>query len=245
MIPYRGRQAVRIARLVLSIACVGWYAVNAWHRALGLSALLLGVHLLFAVLDVAAFNLETSLRLRVGLGIDVLYFTGWAWLAPEAFPAVWAAAVALGGAVVLQTPFVAMVTAVGVVLLSLSGWTQVLPWTVAALGVLSLGGALLREYLGSRLSQALQHNMVMRSQTENLREVERQRMAGDFHDGPLQNFVGFQMRLEIIRRQLERDPGVARKELEGLQELAKAQVTDLRSFVRTMRPPDEGLGLAD
>ena len=37
------------------------------------------------------------------------------------------------------------------------------------------------------------------------REDERQRIASDFHDGPLQSFISLQMRLEIVRKLLERD----------------------------------------
>jgi two-component system sensor histidine kinase DegS len=94
------------------------------------------------------------------------------------------------------------------------------------------------------MSTTLRHNVIIRSQAQTAREAERQRIAADFHDGPLQNFVGFQLRLEIIRRQLERNVDTAREELLQLQELCKSQVTDLRQFVRSMRPPDEGMSLA-
>src|ERR1022692_4003621 len=56
------------------------------------------------------------------------------------------------------------------------------------------------------------------------REVERQRIASDFHDGPLQSFISLQMRLEILRKLLERDFGTGMDDLRDLQELALQQV---------------------
>jgi two-component system sensor histidine kinase DegS len=85
--------------------------------------------------------------------------------------------------------------------------------------------------------------VLFRSEAEVAREAERQRIAADFHDGPLQSFISFQLRLEIVRRLIERDTRAALEEIRGLQELCKSQVTELRAFVRSMRPiqSDESL----
>src|ERR1019366_4044874 len=40
---------------------------------------------------------------------------------------------------------------------------------------------------------------------EKARELERVRIASDFHDGPLQSFISLPMRLEILRKLMERD----------------------------------------
>ena len=77
-----------------------------------------------------------------------------------------------------------------------------------------------------------------RYEAQQAREDERQRIAADFHDGPLQSFIGLQMRLEIVNRLLARDPRMAAEELIQLQELCKSQVGELRAFVRSMRPAD-------
>jgi signal transduction histidine kinase len=69
-------------------------------------------------------------------------------------------------------------------------------------------------------------------------EAERQRIASDFHDGALQSFISLQMRLEILRKLLERDRDAGMEELQQLQSLAQAQVRELRAFVRSMRPVD-------
>ncbi len=77
-----------------------------------------------------------------------------------------------------------------------------------------------------------------RTSAEQAREAERQRIGDDFHDGVLQSFISFQMRLDILRRLLERDYGAGLEELKQVQELSTAQLTELRSFVRSMRPMD-------
>jgi signal transduction histidine kinase len=69
-------------------------------------------------------------------------------------------------------------------------------------------------------------------------EEERQRIASDFHDGPLQSFISLQMRLDILRRLLERDVSSGLEDLRQLQALAQSQVRDLRAFLNSMRPAE-------
>ncbi len=111
------------------------------------------------------------------------------------------------------------------------------PALIAA-GILGCVLAIQREYLEERLSNASRQTVLYRYDAEKAREAERQRIAADFHDGPLQSFISFQMRLEIIRKLLLRDQTAATEELMQLQELCKSQVNELRSFVRSMRPVD-------
>jgi signal transduction histidine kinase len=73
---------------------------------------------------------------------------------------------------------------------------------------------------------------------ERAREEERQRIASDFHDGPLQSFISLQMRLEILRKVLDRDLNAGLEDLKELQRLAATQVRDLRTFLHSMRPVD-------
>lgn len=104
--------------------------------------------------------------------------------------------------------------------------------------------ALQKKALQDRLSAAAKQAVMFRSEAEHAREAERQRMAADFHDGPLQSFVGLQMRLEVVRKVLERDPKLAMEEIVQLQELSKMQAGELRAFVRSMRPVEvDGAGL--
>jgi signal transduction histidine kinase len=89
----------------------------------------------------------------------------------------------------------------------------------------------LTEDLTMKLSAALKA-------VEKAREEESQRIAGDFHDGPLQSFISLQMRLEILRKLLERDVDAGMQDLRQLQALAQSQVRDLRTFLHSMRPVD-------
>jgi signal transduction histidine kinase len=73
---------------------------------------------------------------------------------------------------------------------------------------------------------------------EKAREEESQRIAADFHDGPLQSFISLQMRLEILRKLLERDTDAGMQDLKELQGLAQSQIRDLRAFLHSMRPVD-------
>jgi signal transduction histidine kinase len=77
-----------------------------------------------------------------------------------------------------------------------------------------------------------------RRRAERATEAERQRVASDFHDGPLQNFISLQMRLEVLRKLLDRDLDAGMDELRQLQTIAQSQVRDLRVFLHSMRPVD-------
>ena len=117
------------------------------------------------------------------------------------------------------------------------------PMLVAA-GALGLLGCRLRQSLVDRLISSSRQAVVFRSESEKAREAERERIAADFHDGPMQSFISLQIRLEILRKLLERDPDSAANELVQLQELSKSQVAEIRAFVRSMRPVEvDGAGL--
>jgi len=69
-------------------------------------------------------------------------------------------------------------------------------------------------------------------------DEERDRIAQDFHDGPLQTFFSFDMHLQFIRQILDSNPEQAARELELLQELARDQGRELRELIMEMRPVD-------
>jgi signal transduction histidine kinase len=118
-----------------------------------------------------------------------------------------------------------------------------LTWVALAVGSAAVAMAFHKGYLEGRMSTTLRHNVIIRSQAQGAREAERERIAADFHDGPLQSFISFQMRLEIVRKLLGRDVEAAAEELRQLQQLCRSQVSELRSFVRSMRPVDDGSSL--
>jgi two-component system sensor histidine kinase DegS len=79
-----------------------------------------------------------------------------------------------------------------------------------------------------------------RKLAESARDAERHKLAGDFHDGPLQGFISIQLRLEVLRKLVERDPQAAQQELRDLQDVSKAQVEEMRTFLRGIRPVELG-----
>jgi signal transduction histidine kinase len=94
--------------------------------------------------------------------------------------------------------------------------------------------------LAARLTGAAEQAVLFRAEAEHAREAERQRIAADFHDGPLQSFISFQMRLEVVKKMLQRDLQAGLQELGQLQEICKSQVAEFRSFVKSMRPVQYG-----
>ena len=108
--------------------------------------------------------------------------------------------------------------------------------TTAVAGVLAYAFAVYKRRLESTIrSQALQASEA-KEEARRATETEWQRIASDFHDGPLQSFISLQMRLEIVRKLLERDFRAGMDDLQDLQSLAQQQVKELRAFVRSMRP---------
>jgi signal transduction histidine kinase len=112
-----------------------------------------------------------------------------------------------------------------------------LPAVVLA-GVLACGFAVSKRRLSRRAEELAAKLGEAQKAAEKAREEERQRIASDFHDGPLQSFISLQMRLEILHKLLDRDFEAGVEDLKELQSLAQSQVRDLRAFVHSMRPVD-------
>lgn len=92
-----------------------------------------------------------------------------------------------------------------------------------------------KQVIEDRLFQASRQAVMYRSSAENVRFQERARIADDFHDGPLQMFMSLNVRLEVLRRIMEKKPAEAQAELAQLQEVWKKQVTEAREFIHTIR----------
>jgi signal transduction histidine kinase len=246
MIPYRGRLSLRVARVALAVACLGWYGLTAGLHVNWLTALL-AAYAVYSFGALAEVRFDSSMRSPIGVLADTLYFGLWAWFAPGAWMPSMAAGYLLASTCLLQDLPRTGAVAVVVLLLALllpSPTVPSLVWTIGAAGAVAAGMSFYKRYLNERMSALLRNNLIIRSQAEGAREAERQRIAADFHDGPLQSFISFQMRLEIIKKLMARNqPDAAADELRQLQELGKGQVADLRGFVRSMRPEDEGMSL--
>jgi signal transduction histidine kinase len=118
------------------------------------------------------------------------------------------------------------------------GSAQAFRATILACGVFASAFSFQKRWLEKQLETAAEESARLREAAETVRETEAQRIAADFHDGPLQSFISIQMRLEIFRRILERDREAGLDELSQLQDLSKTQVREMRSYVRNMRPLD-------
>ncbi len=254
MVPYRGRFALRIGRTALATACLLSYGRSTGWRFTWIVALL-AAYLVYSVGAIFEIRFDSTLRINLGLLIDTAYFGFWTYLAPGGWtgstPAGWMSALdasyLFASAVLLhELSRVGLVAVVALVdsLLFTPPEEMSLVWTVVGLGSASFALAFYKRYVDRRMSSTLRHNVIIRSQAQGAREAERQRIAHDFHDGPLQSFISFQMRLEIIKKLLTRDVQAAADELRQLQDLCRSQVGELRGFVRSMRPTDEGVSLS-
>jgi signal transduction histidine kinase len=66
---------------------------------------------------------------------------------------------------------------------------------------------------------------------------EKRKLIGRLVDsGPLQSFISMQVRLDILGTLLKRDPASGMADLRELQQLARSQVSEVRSFLRSMKP---------
>jgi signal transduction histidine kinase len=135
---------------------------------------------------------------------------------------------------------------VGVIVAVAALFCAVLPYrsiallepTVIVAGVLALAFAMNRRGQTRRIEAVATELRDAQIAAEKSREEERQRIASDFHDGPLQSFISMQMRLEVLRKLMERDFQAGMQDLGQLQSIAVQQVRDLRTFLNKMRPVD-------
>jgi len=244
MVPYQGRLAVRVARVAVAFACLAWYPFTLGHISSSLVFLI--AYAIFAVGALYETRFDSTTRSIISLVIDVAFFAFTKWLAPMG----WMSSIVYGylliSAAVLHPLLRVAITAAAamVLIVFLSPLGTGLIWMSTGVAGVAVVFAVYKQYLERRLSNTLRYNVMIRSEAEGAREAERERIAADFHDGPLQSFISFQMRLEIVKKLLTRDVDAASEELRQLQDLCRHQVTELRSFVRSMRPVDEGVSLS-
>jgi signal transduction histidine kinase len=114
----------------------------------------------------------------------------------------------------------------------------VLERTVLVAGLVATGFAFSKHRQKLEIDRLSHQLAIAEKVAEKAGEEERVRIASDFHDGPLQSFISLQMRLEILRKLMERDLNAGMTDLKQLQALAQTQVRDLRTFLHSMRPVD-------
>ncbi len=242
MLPHSWRKFLAIVRLILGVTGIVIQLI-AFNFVFSETALLFAVYTVYAAIQLLWRSLEDSRYRLLGLAFDFLFF-----LVSAATPVAygnWVSAVFFGyvliAAAILNNWWATLAVSGGAMSLvyivaPLHGGI-LFPALIAA-GIVACALAIEREHLEERLSHSARQSVLYRYDAEKAREAERQRIAADFHDGPLQSFISFQMRLEIIRKLMSRDKNAAHEELVQLQDICRTQVNDLRAFVRSMRPVD-------
>ncbi len=204
---------------------------------------LLGLYFLSALVVALRGKTQAGMLGLLALFGDTVYFlivASWGnerliWLASMQFLFLLAEALASFGPVEI-----AVITLVSVLFCSVLPYESLraLQRTVLVAGVLACGCAVNKRRQNAALARVTEKMTELRASADKAREEESQRIASDFHDGPLQSFISLQMRLEILRKLMERDISAGMKDLKELQVLAQAQVRDLRAFLHSMRPVD-------
>ncbi len=92
--------------------------------------------------------------------------------------------------------------------------------------------------LAFRLAPLLERLYALVRVRQQALDDERNRIAQDFHDGPLQTFLALNVQLEFIRQLLPVDPARAASELVHLQDAMRREVRELRELLQEMRPID-------
>src|SRR6202166_228615 len=116
MVPYQGRFAVRVARVVLALLCLAWYPFTAGAHVSS-SLVVLIAYAIFAVVTLFETRFDSAPRALVALVIDFAFFAFCKWL----LPVDWASALAYGfllvSAAVLQPFATVLAVAAGAIIL--------------------------------------------------------------------------------------------------------------------------------
>ena len=67
-------------------------------------------------------------------------------------------------------------------------------------------------------------------------EEERARLARELHDGTVQSLIALAQRLQMVQRELGRDPEQAARRLSALRKMVNEAIEDVRRFTRALRP---------
>jgi signal transduction histidine kinase len=69
-----------------------------------------------------------------------------------------------------------------------------------------------------------------------VQEETRKKLARDLHDGPTQSVAAMAMRINLVRRMMQKNPKDAMDELQKIEELAHRTTTEIRHMLFTLRP---------
>src|SRR5579872_1243732 len=162
MVPYRGRLALRITRIVLAVACVLWYLRVADERFTSILAVLLA-YVVYSVGTMFELRLDSPGRARIALIADTVFFAFWSWAVASGWigwPAAgWMSAALCGyvaaSAAVLHDSLRTIVVAAALMFFSAlfapRNEMQVV-WVAIAAGGVAIGFSYHKRYLDRRLS---------------------------------------------------------------------------------------------
>lgn len=69
-----------------------------------------------------------------------------------------------------------------------------------------------------------------------IQEEARKKLSRDLHDGPTQSVAALAMRVNFVRRLMERNPDAAAEELYKIEDLARRTTSEIRHMLFTLRP---------
>ena len=167
MIPIQARQALRIGRVALAMACLAWYPFT---EAAGITSTLafLIAYAIFSAGTLFETRFDSQPRAIVALVIDAAFFAFCKWL----LPAEWATSLAFGyvmlSAAILHPPLrVIIVGCASLGLYVLAAFQgAAIPWLAIVITLICFAYALHRQYLELRMSNTLRYNVIVRSQAE-------------------------------------------------------------------------------
>ncbi len=106
----------------------------------------------------------------------------------------------------------------------------------------------LRDTLDRMAQQVAQYQAALEiylKMLTRIQEEERSRLARELHDGTVQTLIALDQRLQMLQRELSRDPPQAGRRLSALRRMVGEAIEDVRRFSRALRPLYlEELGLA-
>jgi signal transduction histidine kinase len=202
----------------------------------------LGLFLVYSILAALSARPNSGMLGLLALFGDAVYFLivasrgpAMSWLAAVFFLYALTEAVAFYSAIE-----VAVVTGVAAIFCAALqfGDVSTLESTVLVSGLLACGCAVNKRRQADEIERLKKMLEETKHAADRAADDERQRIASDFHDGPLQSFISLQMRLEILRKLFTRDTNAGMEDLRQLQALAQQQIRDLRAFLHSMRPVD-------
>ena len=239
-----------VSRAILAGLCLLASLGSAPGKVSAIATLLWGLYLAYACWSIFLRTLDKTAFRQLGLLVDMIFFLLCCNMQSPysvGLTSLFYLYILLSAALeyTAREVIVVVMIACGFLFVLRPADTVVLSPALLVSGTAVIIVSLQQKNLEDRLKAASLQAQMSRSEAVHAREAERQRIAADFHDGPLQSFVGIQMRLEVVRKMLERDPRMGAEELMQVQELTKSQSTELRAWVRSMRPVEiDGAGLA-